>query len=117
MFGCVTTGRPFGDVGEFCGVLMRVDVSEMAIVDAFRFSMANGIVGSVGVSKNSNNTATLPYLTSAESEVYTCNICTSHGDVAKVSPSTSPPFGAGTPETAQTMAGMNCRGRPGKSAH
>jgi len=34
-------------------VLMRVDVSEMAIVDASRISMANGSVGLVGNSKNS----------------------------------------------------------------
>jgi hypothetical protein len=32
MFGCVTTGRPFEDVGEFRCVLMRVDVSEMAML-------------------------------------------------------------------------------------
>jgi len=99
-----------------CTVLMRVDVSEMAIVDACRssFSMENESVGSVGNGVASNNIASIPYLTSAESEVYTCDICTSHGDVAKVSPGTSPPppLGAGTPETAQTMKGMNCIGRP-----
>jgi hypothetical protein len=99
-------------------VLMRVDVSEMAIVDACRssFSMGNGSVGSVGNGVASNNIASIPYLTSAESEVYTCNICTSHGDVAKVSPGTSPPpppLGAGTPETAQTMEGHEVHiGRP-----
>ena len=32
-------------------VLMRVDVSEMAIVDASRISMANGGVGIAGIAK------------------------------------------------------------------